>query len=66
MPSLVLVGYVTRYGSTQEVAEAVAATLRAFGFYPTPTGTEKSQNEPAVYESAQCGKVGARDGHVQC
>jgi len=26
--SLVLVGYATRYGSTQEVAEAVAATLR--------------------------------------
>ncbi len=28
MSSLVLVGYGTRYGSTQEVAEAVAATLR--------------------------------------
>lgn len=28
MPSLILVGYATRYGSTQEVAEAVAATLR--------------------------------------
>ncbi len=31
MPSLVLVGYATRYGSTQEVAEAVAATLRERG-----------------------------------
>lgn len=31
MSSLVLVGYATRYGSTQEVAEAVAATLRACG-----------------------------------
>jgi menaquinone-dependent protoporphyrinogen oxidase len=28
MSSSVLVGYATRYGSTQEVAEAVAATLR--------------------------------------
>jgi len=28
MSSLVLVGYATRYGSTQEVAEAVGATLR--------------------------------------
>ena len=32
MSSLVLVGYATRYGSTQEVAEAVAATLRECGF----------------------------------
>ncbi len=31
MSSLVLVGYATRYGSTQEVAEAVAATLREGG-----------------------------------
>jgi len=31
MPSLVLVGYATRYGSTREVAEAVAATLRECG-----------------------------------
>jgi menaquinone-dependent protoporphyrinogen oxidase len=31
MPSLILVGYATRYGSTQEVAEAVAATLRECG-----------------------------------
>jgi menaquinone-dependent protoporphyrinogen oxidase len=31
MSSLVLVGYATRYGSTQEVAEAVAATLRECG-----------------------------------
>lgn len=31
MSSLVLVGYATRYGSTQEVAEAVAATLRERG-----------------------------------
>jgi menaquinone-dependent protoporphyrinogen oxidase len=31
MPASVLVGYATRYGSTQEVAEAVAATLRARG-----------------------------------
>src|SRR5947209_28996 len=31
MSALVLVGYATRYGSTQEVAEAVAATLRACG-----------------------------------
>lgn len=31
MPSLVLVGYATRYGSTQEVAEAVATTLRECG-----------------------------------
>lgn len=28
MPSLVLVGYATKYGSTREVAEAVAAVLR--------------------------------------
>jgi menaquinone-dependent protoporphyrinogen oxidase len=28
MTSLVLVGYATRYGSTQEVAESLAATLR--------------------------------------
>ena len=28
MPSTVLVGYATRYGSTQEVAAAIAATLR--------------------------------------
>jgi menaquinone-dependent protoporphyrinogen oxidase len=28
MPALILVAYATRYGSTQEVAEAVAATLR--------------------------------------
>jgi menaquinone-dependent protoporphyrinogen oxidase len=27
MPTSVLVGYATRYGSTQEVAEAIAATL---------------------------------------
>ena len=31
LSSLVLVGYATRYGSTQEVAEAVAATLREGG-----------------------------------
>jgi len=31
MSSCVLVGYATRYGSTQEVAEAVAATLRESG-----------------------------------
>ncbi|MEA3458686.1 MAG: flavodoxin domain-containing protein [Candidatus Thermoplasmatota archaeon] len=31
MSTLVLVGYATRYGSTQEVAEAVAATLREHG-----------------------------------
>jgi len=31
MSSLVLVGYATRYGSTQKVAEAVAATLRECG-----------------------------------
>jgi len=28
----VLVGYATRYGSTQEVADAIAETLRGFGF----------------------------------
>lgn len=31
MSSLILVGYATRYGSTQEVAETVAATLRECG-----------------------------------
>ncbi len=31
MPTSVLVGYATSYGSTQEVAEAVAATLRECG-----------------------------------
>jgi menaquinone-dependent protoporphyrinogen oxidase len=31
MSSLALVGYATRYGSTQEVAEAVAAALRECG-----------------------------------
>lgn len=31
MPPKVLVGYATRYGSTQEVAEAVAAALRESG-----------------------------------
>ena len=31
MSTLILVGYATRYGSTQEVAEAVAATLRECG-----------------------------------
>ena len=31
MSTAVLVGYATRYGSTQEVAEAVAATLRECG-----------------------------------
>jgi len=31
MSSLILAGYATRYGSTQEVAEAVAATLRECG-----------------------------------
>jgi menaquinone-dependent protoporphyrinogen oxidase len=31
MPTSVLVGYATRYGSTQQVAEAVAATLREGG-----------------------------------
>lgn len=31
MPTAVLVGYATRYGSTQEVAEAIAATLRECG-----------------------------------
>ena len=31
MPASVLVGYATRYGSTQEVAETVAATLRESG-----------------------------------
>ena len=31
MPATVLVGYATRYGSTQEVAETVAATLRERG-----------------------------------
>lgn len=31
MSSLVLVGYATRYGSTQEVAEAIAATLHEGG-----------------------------------
>jgi menaquinone-dependent protoporphyrinogen oxidase len=32
MPTSVLVGYATKYGSTQEVAEAVAETLRECGF----------------------------------
>ncbi len=32
MSQSVLVGYATRYGSTQEVAEAVAAALRECGF----------------------------------
>lgn len=32
MPSSVLVGYATRYGSTQVVAEEVAAALREIGF----------------------------------
>ncbi len=32
MSSSVLVAYATRYGSTQEVAEAVAATLRERAF----------------------------------
>jgi menaquinone-dependent protoporphyrinogen oxidase len=31
MPSSVLVGYATRYGSTQEVAQAIAETLRESG-----------------------------------
>lgn len=31
MSSSILVGYATRYGSTQEVAEAIAATLRESG-----------------------------------
>ena len=31
MSSLILVGYATRYGSTQEVAEAIAAALREEG-----------------------------------
>lgn len=31
MSALVLVGYVTRYGSTQEVAQAIAASLRECG-----------------------------------
>lgn len=31
MSAAVLVGYATRYGSTQEVAETVAATLRDCG-----------------------------------
>ena len=31
MSTLILVGYATRYGSTQEVAEVVAATLRECG-----------------------------------
>lgn len=30
-PPLVLVGYATRYGSTQEVAEVLATTLRECG-----------------------------------
>ena len=32
MPEKVLVAYATRYGSTQEVAQAVAATLKESGF----------------------------------
>jgi menaquinone-dependent protoporphyrinogen oxidase len=32
MSASILVGYATRYGSTQEVAEAVAAALRECGF----------------------------------
>src|SRR5574340_533799 len=32
MPGRILVGYASRYGSTQEVAEAIAATLREQGF----------------------------------
>jgi len=32
LSSLVLIGYATRYGSTQEVAETVATTLRECGF----------------------------------
>jgi menaquinone-dependent protoporphyrinogen oxidase len=32
MPASILVGYATRYGSTQEVAEAIAATLRECSF----------------------------------
>jgi menaquinone-dependent protoporphyrinogen oxidase len=31
MSSCILIAYATRYGSTQEVAEAVAATLREYG-----------------------------------
>lgn len=32
MPGKILVGYATKYGSTQEVADAVAAQLRTHGF----------------------------------
>ena len=31
MSTSILVGYATRYGSTQEVAEAIAATLARMG-----------------------------------
>ena len=31
MSTSILVGYATRYGSTQQVAEAIADTLRAAG-----------------------------------
>ena len=32
MSTKILVGYATRYGSTQEVAEVIATTLRKAGF----------------------------------
>ena len=50
MSSLVLAGYATRYGSTQEVAEAVAATLRECGLevnYPTASGGASGFGLPA-------------------
>jgi menaquinone-dependent protoporphyrinogen oxidase len=38
MPIRVLVGYATRYGSTQQVAEAIGATLREPGLSPPRAG----------------------------
>jgi len=44
MPASVLVGYATRYGSTLEVAEAIAATLRERGLEVAIEHLQKVQN----------------------
>ncbi len=44
MPASILVAYATRYGSTQEVAEAIAATLREVGLEVAVQPMRKVQN----------------------
>jgi menaquinone-dependent protoporphyrinogen oxidase len=61
MSTSVLVGYATRYGSTQEVAEAVGETLRGCGLEVDiqPASDVRDWAAIRAWASALAGKLGS-------